>query len=650
METTSYYSDSGSGFFQESGTILTLAEATWRAFKPFLSKYQWAFDAPSHSPRKTEIASAIRNKGKDGCCTFRRPEGYTFKLRRLRDWAFEQAINDKRKIYYVSYGKQALLYFDIDLHQHWQTAEQGEAAKRIIESVLRKCFGASVLFWNYSSRGINGYLKVNLQGMEFTDANKVFERLENALRLVLAFTENLADFEIKGKVGFLVDDETCHWAQYGKLPIHSPNWNFARLEEFKSRPVVSIRRLEALCRDIERQVPQEVLLRWKEFKASKGDEPRWDGDWFLVSPKLEKALLTKYGEGWRFMFMCQGNDDETWMDREYYQPGKIPELMTVEEWLTRKRERSAAQRPVKITPQTQPEPPPQESQSSRQVEAVPEPPPQEQSVKSPLKINIKLVDLASEPDSFVRQKEALFRFSRYLKRVPTVEEALAYLHDEKLFTAPWEENLDRRKTRVRDILKWIANTFDASKCAKGSVNVGKYDEWARKKFPNGLIYSKRKKHLDVEGEVIEFHQNVHVSTQFIACFMALAEFALLIDKNQDNSFPHDRAEELWKSLYAKGLFPVQFCPKQWPVCRDMLEQYGIVRITDRDYRTGKAMKWDVDRFFPGLGLWKGKKHRGPGCSPTRRKKRTTRTHNTWLCQQPVDSGLLPVLARSRPPP
>jgi hypothetical protein len=48
------------------------------------------------------------------------------------------------------------------------------------------------------------------------------------------------------------------------------------------------------------------------------------------------------------------------------------------------------------------------------------------------------------------------------------------------------------------------------------------------------------------------------------------------------------------------------------VCRDELEKYRIIRITDRDYHTGKAMRWAVDIYFPGLGLWKGKKQRGLG--------------------------------------
>src|SRR5262245_26864669 len=483
-----YYSDAGSEKYQESGTILTLAEATWQGFARFLSKYQWAFDDPSYSPRKAELRHAIEKRGQDGCCTFYREEGYKYVLPVLHPRHFEKSIDQKRKIYYVSYGRYALLYFDIDLHQAWQTEEQGREAKEDIEALLRKFFGESVLFWNLSSRGLNGYLKVDLQGMEFGQANKVFTRLEKALQRFLAFCHNLSDFEIKGKVGFLGDDETYTWKQYGKLPVHARNWNFARLREFQSKPLVGIRRLEVLCSAIERQVPQEVLDRHKEDKRSKGEELRWDGDWLLVPPAMAEALRAKHGDGWRFMFMCQGSDEAIWMDREHYQRGKIPEQMTKDEWRKRKREtRNARKRQQELgglqaaAEGTQ--------GPNRPDEAVERQPGRRHagpgtggttnlggvllSTRGHKKppgsrpIHLNLSNLITEPDSFLRQKEALFRLARYLKRVPTVEEGLHSIRDQRLFTGSWEDNLDRRKARVASILQWIANTFDASKCAKG---------------------------------------------------------------------------------------------------------------------------------------------------------------------------------------
>jgi hypothetical protein len=269
--------------------------------------------------------------------------------------------------------------------------------------------------------------------------------------------------------------------------------------------------------------------------------------------------------------------------------------------------------------------------------------------------HIDLADLRGEPDSFKRQKEALFRLARHLKRVPTLPEALQFIKDERLFSGSWEENQEKRKARVKSILKFIARTFDASKCAKGSVNVGKYDAWAARKFPNGLIGAKRKG-LTEEGEVVEAGHGLQVSSQFIAIFVAVCEFALRIDTNEDGTLPHNRAQGIWKALYARGLVTEQFCARKWAVCREALVKYGIIQITNRQYGPGKAMEWAVGTYFPGLRLWKAPKRRsllGPGVLVSargKRRKQATRKLNTWLRQQPGRTGVFYRWRLSRPPP
>jgi hypothetical protein len=155
--------------------FLSLAEATWQVFRPFLSTYQWAFDDPSHSPRSSEIKAAIRNRGQPGACTFLRPEGYKYILPVMHVRHIEQAITRKRRIYYVSYGRHALLYFDVDLHYAWQTLADGVEARQQLSDLFARFFGQPVLFWSGSSRGLNGYLKVDLHGMRFDAANALFD-------------------------------------------------------------------------------------------------------------------------------------------------------------------------------------------------------------------------------------------------------------------------------------------------------------------------------------------------------------------------------------------------------------------------------------------------------------------------------------------
>ena len=124
--------------------------------------------------------------------------------------------------------------------------------------------------------------------------------------------------------------------------------------------------------------------------------------------------------------------------------------------------------------------------------------------------------------------------------------------------------------------------------------------------------------------------------------MAVVEFALITDKNQDDSVPHDRCKELWQALKDKGLIAVSFNDRKWAVCREELAKLGIIAITDRDYCQGKAMKWETGTYFPGLGLWKSKKQPsllGP-TSLQRRTERTTKQHNTFLSMQAGETAVL----------
>jgi hypothetical protein len=637
MLTTPYRSSPGP-------KIPTLAEASWEAFRPFVSRYQWALHDPANSPRKAEVAHALLNRGQPGACTFHREDGHKYILPVLHARHFEKAIANRDKLYYVSNGKQALLYLDVDLHHAWQTPEEGREARRLLDALLTKVFGRPVLFWAESSRGHNGYLKGELRGADYGHANQVFSRLEGALRRFLAFYENLADFEVKGRLGYLRGEEYV-WAPYGKLPIHVPGWNFPRLEEFKARPAVGLATLESVCRRIEEQVPPEVLERHTARKKALGDAPMVRDGSFLVTAEVGRALEARHGIAWRGEFPYQHEDADggVWLSLRYYRPGQVP--VTELELRAARREAEAAgqQKPQSV----ESVPPPKDLPAKLDVAAEEE----AEAKKLPPKLNVKLADLAPEPDSFVRQKEALYRLARYLKRVPSQQEALRYLRDERLYSGPWGEHLARRKARVRSILRFIGLTFDAAKCAKGSVNVRKYDEWAEKKFPRGLV-ARGRRGMDEYGDTVE-SQGLHVGPRFIAAFVAVCEFALVIDKNRDGSLPHHRAQELWEALHAKGLIPVAFCARKWAACRDQLERHGIVKVTDRGYGPGKAMRWEVGPYFPFLGLWKGQKQRsvvGRGSLPGGRREVREEGHNTWLYQQPPSTGPESRLMPARPPP
>jgi hypothetical protein len=332
-------------------TLPSLSQASWEVFSKYLSRYQYALDDPSKSPRKAEIAHAILNKGKPGACTFRRKEGYKLILRPMHEWTFERATTERAKLYYVSHGETALLYFDIDLHNAWQTEEHGQEAMRLIEALLGQWFGKSVIFWVKSKRGFNGYLKVNRQGMPPRTANALFTRLQHALQLFLAYRKNLADFEIKGDFGFMENSE-YQWGKYGKLPIHASDWNFPRLQEFSEKTTVLLARLRLLCDQIEKKIPQAVLDRHQHHKKSLGDVPITHKGHFLVTKAVKMALEAKYGKLWREKFGEQYVAEDVWLSLKYHRPGQLP--MTAEEW----RESQMASVPQAQVEEKEPDPVP----------------------------------------------------------------------------------------------------------------------------------------------------------------------------------------------------------------------------------------------------------------------------------------------------
>jgi hypothetical protein len=254
--------------------------------------------------------------------------------------------------------------------------------------------------------------------------------------------------------------------------------------------------------------------------------------------------------------------------------------------------------------------------------------------------------------------------------VPTLEEALEVIRDKLLFTGPWEQHLTRRKTRVRDILRFMARTFDAAKCAQGSVNVGKYDAWAAERFPRGLT-GRRRRDLTPDGEVVERGAVTRVSSEFLALFLAICEFALVVQKNHDHTLPHKRAKALWNALYVKGLIGKRFCARKWAVCREAMVRHGVIRITNRSFGPGHAMQWSVGPYFPFLGLWKerNKTDKQPQATIGERNAwlsqqcssvlatgwlimidRTTTRHNTLLHKQPARNTKSGCCRFPRPPP
>jgi hypothetical protein len=187
------------------------------------------------------------------------------------------------------------------------------------------------------------------------------------------------------------------------------------------------------------------------------------------------------------------------------------------------------------------------------------------------------------------------------------------------------------------------------------------------------LTGKKRKDLTPDGEVVERGGATRVKPAFLATFLAVCEFAIVMNKNQDQTLPTRRAQALWEALFAKGLVKEKFCARKWAVCREAMARQGVIRITDRSYGPGRAMRWSVGPYYPFLGLWK--KHSsvvvpreqstaqgqktglnqerigGVGVSTCgRREEAKSKRHNTLLYKQPVESTACGGCQLPRPPP
>ncbi len=210
---------------------------------------------------------------------------------------------------------------------------------------------------------------------------------------------------------------------------------------------------------------------------------------------------------------------------------------------------------------------------------------------------------ADNPNALERQHKALLVFCRRMKRVVTVEEALSFVKDNNLYSGDWEDNRTHRRVRVRWILKRIAKTFDASKCCgvRYSISIGKYDNWARHHV--GTIRGTDRRDLDEQGNLVVRPNYRQVDWRFVSVFLAIIEYCLVISPNEDGSLPQVRAEDLWKRCYYGGLTSVKFDERKWAICRDWLEKQCVIKVVDRNWHRGKAMRWAVAKDFNRLHIW-----------------------------------------------
>jgi hypothetical protein len=229
-------------------------------------------------------------------------------------------------------------------------------------------------------------------------------------------------------------------------------------------------------------------------------------------------------------------------------------------------------------------------------------------IRMPVKPASTPTNLENEPDSFIRQRKALLELCRKNRRVVSVEEGLAFIKDNNLFTGSWSQNQAKRRLRVAQILSFISKSFTPSLCVgvRHEINLNKFDSWSKKHCKDGWRSSVRK-WLDEFGNIFTRQKGRTVADwKFVSTFLSLTEYLVGNDKNSDETVPTARVQSLWNLLFEQGVVSVPFCPRKLKIVRDQLERMGVLKI-DHCYFRGQAMKWWTDTWFPGLGLWKARK-------------------------------------------
>ena len=622
---------------------ISLAEASYNLFRPYMDTYQWAQDNPAYGPRTADIASAILNRGKPGSHTFHNQNGQKYTLKQIHPWVFEKAVKQRAKLYYVSGCHRALPYFDFDRHRPWQTSEDIEYASKLVSGIfdIIRPHG-QYLFQMGSDRGSNAWLKVEIGNKFPTAANRIFQRLERAIRRHLAAHECWADFELKARMSHF-NENGFDRKQYGKLPIHHPSWNFQKLEEFTNTEAIPVQMLDRLCDRIEEKIPASVLTDWEKIKSQRDEEyegrllaqlnggfPDFADDELVpVTEQLEPLL--SFEQMHMTLLRIVGNDTEPtrWLRVRHLRQKPQNNLISTEAPIVSSEDQHDSHNDSQAA----------DYQLSRKP------------VSSRVLTNVAIDDLRQVADSFDRQSEALRRLARRLRRVPTLDESLEFIRVNQLYTGAWSQNWTGRQHRVGQILGFIARTFDPTKAQECRVEIGKYDKWVKAQYPNGIVVPEGPWKTRT-GKIIPFRSSVRVSPEFISIFMDVVHFCLVEDENENGSFPQDRAEGLWKKLPVS----TNFNNTKWKACREVFDRLQIVNVVDRHYEPDQAMKWKVGRFFPGMKLWKPKKRKGihPAVLLTdflsKKSNKRREEHNTLLEGQWLLIAIWAWLQRSRPPP
>ena len=597
--------------------VSQLAQESFDAFKPFINVFDggvYGSDSPIHLITKEDWRLYDLHKTGERP-TY--PDGSKFNpyLDVIRNIYGPEHVHkhiEDNKVTYHTSGRngQGLLYLDIDAHHAWQTDQL--KARDLLEQLFPEGY------YRASGRGQNGYLKIRYSSI--AEFNQTADRLEETLERVFLHAGILCDIEVKGTI-----TDNGKSGRLGKLPfstrygpelLHQPEWQwfqlellettedwcFIRLEQFKEKPIVNVRRVEQVARQIEGRIDDGKVSSFRQVKEAL---------------KLEHERKVE----------------------ETVRPSSVSMAAA------QHAHRGVEDAPVRHNLMATPVAVKSSANSTRQI---------------PSTNRTGLCD----GDAFVRNQQDLLPFVReFYKRhrqFPKLDDALIHLRDNGLFSGRWEDNESKRAKRVGDILTFTAQTFDPNLLGSDdslplSLSVGKFSWWVQQRFGSKITTQVADLRRFDPVTLTAPQQKVSVPAKFIETFLIVADVCLNQDPLDNKAVPTNRIKKIWGMV--KGGSP--WNQSYFQIVRKMFNRMKVIRIFDRQHATGKAWRWEVGSNFPAASWKEGQQQLKQRCKALKtggvdplalKTNRREREHNTLYQTRSWISGSRAIEQAIRPPP
>lgn len=559
--------------------VSPLAQASFNAFESFINVFEpgASFDGPYHSISKQDWDFYRRHKAGEKPLFYddgTKFNPYVHVIRQIYSPEHVQnhIVNNDTSYYTSGKNGLGLLYLDLDSHKPWQIDEtQG---KILLQNLFP--FG----YFRTSTRGQNGYLKIRYSSIE--EFNEVATQLQAALRQLFLQSEILCDIEVKGtithkgKSGLLAKlPFTTKLDQYKRDDTDS--WDGQQLDLFTNCPIVNLRRVEQIAKQIENYIDEDKVARFSEQKDK-------IEHWHESRAKIIQCFRD---HGFR------GSDQEVFSQAEKIREQQRQSTSQTESTLIREVKDTGTQegcQPPALVLVTGP---------SSQYLA----PHRDLAKPSVRKMDGNVLGLAAGGDAFSRNLHDLLPFIRDFykthRTLPTLDDALSFLQKNGLFSGNWNDNEDRRVKRVSQILEFLFETFDSKLLGTDesqpvSLSVGKFAWWVQDRIGTEMTADVINHQAFDPVTLTAPAKRVSVPAKFIATFLAVADFCLNQDPLENKAVPTNRIKELWKMVVGGAPWNQTY----FQVVRDRLNKMGVINIFDRNHEVNKAWKWEAGPNFP----------------------------------------------------